>query len=154
MTEQHPHRPLDSGALRRVFPFAAAAILGVATLIVPSAQHDKPLVTLALALTAALIAAGLILPWRRLPAVCQAVPPFVYFAIVLILRHAEGGAASGMSPLLMIPYFWIALYGSRLKLPPSTVRALRGYARSSGLTIGVIVTRALDAFVGALRRHG
>ena len=41
MTEQHPHRPLDSGALRRVFPFAAAAILGVATLIVPSAQHDK-----------------------------------------------------------------------------------------------------------------
>jgi hypothetical protein len=41
-----------------------------------------------------------------------------------------------------------------LKLPPTTVRALRAYARSSGLTIGVIVTRALDAFLGALRRHG
>lgn len=41
-----------------------------------------------------------------------------------------------------------------LKLPPTTVRVLRGYARSSGLTIGVIVTRALDAFLGALRRHG
>ena len=41
-----------------------------------------------------------------------------------------------------------------LKLPPTTVRALRVYARSSGLTIGVIVTRALDAFLGALRRHG
>lgn len=41
-----------------------------------------------------------------------------------------------------------------LKLPPPTVRVLRAYARSSGLTIGVIVTRALGAFLGALRRHG
>jgi predicted DNA-binding transcriptional regulator YafY len=41
-----------------------------------------------------------------------------------------------------------------LKLPPTTVRVLRAYARTSGLTIGVIVTRALAAFLGALRRHG
>ena len=41
-----------------------------------------------------------------------------------------------------------------LKLPPSTVRVLRAYARSSGLSIGVIVTRALDTFLRALRRHG
>lgn len=41
-----------------------------------------------------------------------------------------------------------------LKLPPTTVRALRSYAKSSGLTIGVIVTRALEAFLGALKRHG
>jgi hypothetical protein len=41
-----------------------------------------------------------------------------------------------------------------LKLPPSTVRVLRAYARRSGQSIGVIVARALDAFLGALRRHG
>ena len=41
-----------------------------------------------------------------------------------------------------------------LKLPPTTVRAVRAYARSSGLTIGVIVTRALEALLGTLRRHG
>jgi len=41
-----------------------------------------------------------------------------------------------------------------LKLPSTTVRALRSYAKSSGLTIGVIVTRALDAFLGVLKRHG
>ena len=41
-----------------------------------------------------------------------------------------------------------------LKLAPTTVRVLRAYARSSGLTIGVIVTRALDAFLRTLRRHG
>jgi hypothetical protein len=34
------------------------------------------------------------------------------------------------------------------------VRVLRAHARSSGLTIGVIVTRALDAFLRTLRRHG
>ena len=38
-----------------------------------------------------------------------------------------------------------------LKLPAVTARLLRAYARSSGLTIGAIVTRALAAF---LRRHG
>ena len=41
-----------------------------------------------------------------------------------------------------------------LKLPPRTIRRLRSYARSSDLTIGVIVTRALDAFWDALRKHG
>lgn len=41
-----------------------------------------------------------------------------------------------------------------LKLPPSTVRWLRAHASKSGLTIGTIVTQALDAFLGAPRRHG
>ena len=42
-----------------------------------------------------------------------------------------------------------------IKLPVGMVRLLRAYARSSGLTIGVIVTRALVAFLGGTqRRHG
>jgi hypothetical protein len=41
-----------------------------------------------------------------------------------------------------------------LKLTPSTVRALRTYAKSSGLTIGSIVSRALDAYLSSTRRHG
>jgi predicted DNA-binding transcriptional regulator YafY len=41
-----------------------------------------------------------------------------------------------------------------LKLPPSTVRLLRSSASKSGLTFGEIVTRALRAFLSALRRHG
>jgi hypothetical protein len=41
-----------------------------------------------------------------------------------------------------------------LKLPPRTVRLLRAHARRSGVTIGAIVARALDAFFGALSRHG
>ena len=41
-----------------------------------------------------------------------------------------------------------------LKLPPSTVERLRKYARGSGLTIGAIVTLALNSFLRVLKRHG
>jgi len=41
-----------------------------------------------------------------------------------------------------------------LKLPPTTVRLLRAYAKSSGLTIGTVVTRALATFLGALKGNG
>ena len=41
-----------------------------------------------------------------------------------------------------------------LKLPPRTVELLRKYARSSGLSIGAIVTDALNAFLRTLKRHG
>ena len=41
-----------------------------------------------------------------------------------------------------------------IKIPPSTARLLRAYARSSGLTIGTIVTRAVSAFLSTLKRHG
>jgi hypothetical protein len=41
-----------------------------------------------------------------------------------------------------------------LKVPAGTARLLRAYARSSGLTIGAIVTRALTMFLNAQRRHG
>ena len=41
-----------------------------------------------------------------------------------------------------------------LKLPPSTVERLRKYAQSSGLTIGMIVTAALNSFLRTLRKHG
>jgi len=41
-----------------------------------------------------------------------------------------------------------------MKLPPRTVELLRKYARSSGLTIGAIVTGALNVFLRTLKRHG
>jgi hypothetical protein len=41
-----------------------------------------------------------------------------------------------------------------IKLPVMTARLLRAYARSSGLTIGAIVTCALASFLGTQRRHG
>jgi hypothetical protein len=41
-----------------------------------------------------------------------------------------------------------------LKLPPRTLELLRKQAKSSGLTVGVIVTAALNVFLRTLRKHG
>jgi hypothetical protein len=41
-----------------------------------------------------------------------------------------------------------------LKVPARTARLLRACARSSGLTIGAIVTQALTMFLNTQRRHG
>jgi hypothetical protein len=41
-----------------------------------------------------------------------------------------------------------------LKLPPRTVELLRKRARSSGLTMGAIVTEALKAFLRTRKTHG
>jgi hypothetical protein len=41
-----------------------------------------------------------------------------------------------------------------LKLPPRTVEQLRKYARSSGLTMGTIVTEALEGFLRKGKAHG
>ena len=41
-----------------------------------------------------------------------------------------------------------------LKLPPRTVEMLRKFSRSSGLTMGAIVTAAVNAFLRTLKRHG
>ena len=64
-------------------------------------------------------------------------------------RYLEEAAALGHPVPVVEPSVPVTL-----KIPANTVRALRTYARSSGLTIGEIVTRALSAFLGALRRHG
>jgi hypothetical protein len=41
-----------------------------------------------------------------------------------------------------------------LKLPPHAVELLRKYAKSSGRTMGSIVTDALQAFLRTGKRHG
>jgi hypothetical protein len=41
-----------------------------------------------------------------------------------------------------------------LKIPPRTVELLRKYARSSGLTMGAIVTDALQEFLRTRKKHG
>jgi len=41
-----------------------------------------------------------------------------------------------------------------LKVPEGTAHLLRAYSKSTGLTIGAIVTRALAMFLNTQRRHG
>ena len=65
-------------------------------------------------------------------------------------RYLEQAAALNAPVAVVEPTVAITF-----KLPVSMVRALRVFARRSGLTLGQIVTQALAAFLGALpRRRG
>lgn len=113
------YRELSTNA-RRVIPFAAAAMLALA-LVHPSASgvaHGEDLLAAGLALFATVAAFGL--PWRRLGRWLPTVPALMYLLVVALLRDAAGGSASGLSPLVVLPVFWLALYGTRLQLLVTT----------------------------------
>jgi hypothetical protein len=61
------------------------------------------------------------------------------------------GEASQLDRAVEVPEATVPI---TLKLPPHTVELLRQYARSSGRTMGAIVTGALNAFLRTLKRHG
>jgi diguanylate cyclase (GGDEF)-like protein len=110
-------RPLsDPGAPGRVAPFAAVAIVVLMLVLLPPTSPSWPLLAAAAVVTTAVIAAALFVPWIRLPPWCQASIPLSFFAVVALVRQAEGGATSGYSPLVMLPILWIAVYGSRTQL--------------------------------------
>ena len=58
--------------------------------------------------------------------------------------HAIGHAVAIAAPSVPIT----------LKMPASVVRDVRAYSAISGLTISEIVTRAITAFLAAIRGHG
>ncbi|MEO8185354.1 MAG: hypothetical protein ABI895_41630 [Deltaproteobacteria bacterium] len=58
--------------------------------------------------------------------------------------HALSAPVAAVEPTVAITF----------KLPVSIVRDLRAHARRSGFTLGQIVTQALAALLGALRRRG
>ncbi|HEY8718462.1 hypothetical protein [Pengzhenrongella sp.] len=98
----------------RVAPFAGVAIIAVVLAIVmPPSSPDRRLLAAAAVLTALVIVVALCIPWARIPAAWQVAVPLSYFAVIGLLRQAEGGEASGFAPLVVLPVLWIALYGSR-----------------------------------------
>lgn len=102
--------------LRQLLPFVAATLATLALTFLPPGQPRLPF----LAGAAVLMAAGgvvvVLLPWDRWPPTLRVVPPTMYIAAVALVRHADGGSLSGYSPLVLIPLFWIALYGAKVHL--------------------------------------
>jgi len=103
--------------LRRVSPFIATYCVAVALALFAPASSLKlvPLIAAA-GLTAILSAAALCLPWKRLPAWTEATPVLASYAIIALLRHAEGGANVGYAALVMLPVIWIGIHGTRAQL--------------------------------------
>jgi PAS domain S-box-containing protein len=102
--------------LERTAPFAVIVVLAFATVPISSFDADTSLVIVAAVLTVVLAGAIIALPWARLPGPVAVIPPVAGLVIVAVLRHAEGGAASGYGVLALIPVVWLSLYGSRREL--------------------------------------
>ena len=64
-------------------------------------------------------------------------------------RYLQEAQAIGHAVPLVAPSVPITI-----KMPANVVRDVRAYAVLSGLTIGEIVTRAITAFLTAVRGHG
>lgn len=101
--------PLQRQALPRFAPFAAMGMLALATVALPPAPTSWLLVGVAAALTVTIALSGLVLPWSRLPRWTHLLPAIAYFAVIGLLREAQGGSTSGYAMLAILPIVWIAL---------------------------------------------
>jgi diguanylate cyclase (GGDEF)-like protein len=104
------------GRLRRMTPFAVAIALPFALAPLSPPTENGGALAAAAALSVAMAVAVATVPWRRLPAWMEAVPPLAYLAVVALLREAGGGAESGYEALALLPVVWLALYGSARQL--------------------------------------
>ncbi|MEK6252314.1 MAG: PAS domain-containing sensor histidine kinase [Actinomycetota bacterium] len=121
MDDQHPLR--REGLLRRSAPFLAIALLAFAAVPLSSGPLNSPALIAAAALLALIVAAVVFIPWKRLPQSAAAVPPIAYFIVVALLVQTAGGGPSGYVPLVLLPIFWLALYGTRSELAVAMVAA-------------------------------
>lgn len=107
-----------AGAVQRLIswhlmPFAAIAVAAIPLSFLPPDQPDVGLVAVAAVVTIAAFAGAAALRRAAAPGPVLVVPPLAYLLAVALLRQAEGGAASGYGPLVLIPLLWVALHGER-----------------------------------------
>lgn len=96
-------------------PFAFAAALAFATAAFPP-KPDPTLLAASAVLCAAIIVVAVVVERARRPGWGLVVPALLYLVVIGLLREAQGGASSGYAPLVMLPVFWVALYGQRKHL--------------------------------------
>jgi PAS domain S-box-containing protein len=101
---------------REILPFAAAALIGLASVLLPGPDTDWLVFAIGAALTVAIAVIGLTAAERRRGRPLIVVLPLAYFLAVMILRHSGTTGASGFVPLIMLPIVWLAMFGTRRQL--------------------------------------
>lgn len=76
----------------------------------------EPANLIAGALVPVTIAIALLAPWERLPAWTQAVPAMLPFVMVALIRSVHESSETAYTPVVLLPVFWFALYGTRPQL--------------------------------------
>jgi diguanylate cyclase (GGDEF)-like protein len=114
--------PLSRESLfRQVGPLVGATLMGLLVLALPHSSDPPSAVNMGLIFTAALlttltVAATTFLPWKRLPATLQALPPVLYMVVVCLLGEANSGMQAVYAQLVLLPVLWLAVYGTSREL--------------------------------------
>jgi diguanylate cyclase (GGDEF)-like protein len=109
-------RPLEGdGAGKRLLPWIGSGVLAFALLpLLPGAAN---LGNLLAALLLPVSVAWAVLPrWERHPAWMQALPCLLPFVMIGLVRGFNESAIAAYSPVVLLPVFWFALYGTRPQL--------------------------------------
>ncbi len=110
-------RPLEgNGVWLRLLPWVAAGVLAFALLPLLPEGTTEPANLVAGALVPLVIVAAVFAPWDRLPAWTQAVPAMVPFVMVALIRSQHESSEAAYTPVVLLPVFWFALYGTRPQL--------------------------------------
>ena len=97
-------------------PFVGLATLGVAATVLPPYSVGSVHLVTVLSVFAVLLAAHLTAVRQPRRNWLDLVAPFGAFPLIVLLRDATGGAHSGVAPLVAVPLFWLALFGTRRDL--------------------------------------
>ncbi len=137
----HPLRPV--GLFRRVAPFALPGALGVGLCLFDVGHWRRPgCMAAAGALFAALVVAGIAVPWLRLPRWLAILPVLAFAGVVTLLGLGLDAPPPGLGPLMMLPALWLAVHGSRREL-----------VLCFGLIVLSVVVRSLGLTDVALLRY-
>jgi diguanylate cyclase (GGDEF)-like protein len=133
-------RPLEGpGAMLRCLPFVAAGLLAFLFLpLLPDPFNWSNLV--AAALIPLILGSVPLVPWERLPAWVQAVPTLLVFVAVAVVRSTHESPIAAYTPVVFLPVFWFALYGSRGQLLVSIIAVGLAFAVPTPAIDGYPVT--------------
>lgn len=107
-------RSLASGLRRTLLPSCLAGFLPFALLWLPPAHWRLVPLAAAGALTVAIGLLALCARWERLPIWFTSALAWAYLIVVVLLRAA--GGPSGVSAMVLLPVFWLGLFGTRRQL--------------------------------------
>ena len=142
-------RPLEGdGAGLRLLPWVGSGLLAFILLpLLPGAANLGNL--LAGLLLPVSVAVALLPRWERHPAWMQAVPCLIPFVMIGLVRGFNDSAIAAYSPVVLLPVFWFALYGTRPELLISVICVGITYAVPSPAlgTGGYPATEAIAALL-------
>ncbi|HEX5622613.1 MAG TPA: response regulator [Solirubrobacteraceae bacterium] len=97
-------------------PFAVAALIGLASVLLPGPPTDWTVYGIAAGLTVALAIGGFAAARQGRPRFLILLGPLIYMVAVVLLRHSGTTMAGGYMPLMLLPIVFLALFGTRSEL--------------------------------------